>query len=265
MTFKYWAKIATFCTILWITVVIVSGVGFSIFTRQVDFSNTGAFGDSFGPLGAIMAAFAAFAAFETLNEQRNEIARSKEREAIEDERREREDQRRIENERNQVELDRRTMFESTFFNLLSYFRDIARETDLGTGDDRKVSRDAFQKICSRMLNFHKANGNLYLAWDSTINYYKNDLNHYFRLLYHIIKYVDQQQSIDRYFYIRLVRATLSESEIILLFANCAVGEGREKFKPLVETYALLHNVSDLSREVWRMDEHFSIAAFQSAH
>lgn len=248
---------------VWVAAVVASGVGFNIFSRPTDFSNTGAFGDSFGPLGAIMAAFAAYAAFETLTEQRKEIARSKERESLEDARRELEDKRRIEGERNQAALDRRTMFESTFFNLLSYFRDIAKETDIGTGDDRKVSRDAFQKICSRLVHFNAVNQSLVMAWSGIINIYKNDLNHYFRFLYHIIKYVDQNDSVDKYFYVRLVRATLSEAELVLLFANCAVGEGKDKFKPLVEKYALLNNVSEHSRKNWKMEDYFTESAFQS--
>jgi hypothetical protein len=40
-------------------------------------------------------------------------------------------------------------------------------------------------------------------------------------------------------YTNLVRAQLSSYEIALMFYNCLSEMGREKFKPLVERYALL--------------------------
>jgi hypothetical protein len=82
-----------------------------------------------------------------------------------------------------------------------------------------------------------------VAWQHIAKDYENDLNHYFRFMYHMVNYVDTSKMQDKYFYVRILRSNLSESELILLALNCAYGEGREKFKKLVEKYALLHNLS----------------------
>ena len=47
---------------------------------------------------------------------------------------------------------------------------------------------------------------------------------------------------ERYKYTSIVRSQLSKYELVLLFYNCATTCGNEKFKPLVEKYALLKNL-----------------------
>ena len=63
MTMKLSGKVAAFGVaflgIIWIGIIIGSGLGWNPFAARWDFSNTGAFGDSFGPLSAAMAAIAA--------------------------------------------------------------------------------------------------------------------------------------------------------------------------------------------------------------
>lgn len=39
-----------------------------------------------------------------------------------------------------------------------------------------------------------------------------------------------------------MRASLSQYELILLFYNCLSSNGREKFKPLIERYAIFNNL-----------------------
>jgi len=64
----------------------------------------------------------------------------------------------------------------------------------------------------------------------------------FRLLYHIVTIIDRSGMDDKYYYTRILRAHISQSEFCLLAYNCVVGEGREKFRPLIERYSLLHNL-----------------------
>ena len=42
--------------VLWIIIIIASGAGYNAFPVNWNFATTGAFGDSFGPLSAVMAA-----------------------------------------------------------------------------------------------------------------------------------------------------------------------------------------------------------------
>lgn len=246
---------------LWLVIVIASGTGLNLFPVHWNFANTGSFGDSFGPLGALMAGMAAIAAFETLREQRAEFRRIAKREEDEDKRREALDAIEERQRRLRQASESRQLFERTFFNMLEALREIVKETDVGSGDSRKVSRDAFKRLADHLNLNTNSTKSLQKAWAYLIRDNKNDLNHYFRFLYHVVRYVDLQEAIDRYSYIRLLRASLSEAELILLFANCAVGEGHEKFKPLVEKYALLHNVSPGARTSWSMDVYFSPFAF----
>ncbi len=252
------------CLVLfaWVIVVVGSGAGWNAFSIRWNFSNTGSFGDSFGPVGAIMAGLAAIAAFEALTEQRAEIKRISAREVEEDRRREAAESLAERQRRLRQAADARALFEQSFFNMLAAHRDIVKETDVGSGDAKKTSRDAFKALAERLRGHLQTTQNLKSSWDYIIKHNKNDLNHYFRFLYHIIRYVDLQESIDRYSYIRLVRAGLSESEIILIAVNCAVGDGSDKFKPLVERYALLHNISNEAKIGWDLEKYFDWSAFE---
>lgn len=73
------------------------------------------------------------------------------------------------------------------------------------------------------------------------------LDHYFRHLYRIIKFVNETTLLpdsfeDRYQYTSMVRAQLSKYELVWLFYNCLLDNGKDKFKPLIEKYALLKNL-----------------------
>lgn len=72
------------------------------------------------------------------------------------------------------------------------------------------------------------------------------LDHYFRNLYRLVKFVDENPYLlsleDKYQYTSIVRSMLSAHELALLFYNCLSYNGNKKFKPLVEKYALLKNI-----------------------
>ena len=70
------------------------------------------------------------------------------------------------------------------------------------------------------------------------------LDHYFRHLYRILKFIDEadEKFVDldkKYEYACIVRATLSQYELIMLFYN---GFSHPKFKALMEKYAILNNL-----------------------
>lgn len=80
------------------------------------------------------------------------------------------------------------------------------------------------------------------VYDDLYNDYSDVLGHYFRALYHIVKFTDQHTGIDKQKYISIARSHLSNSEITLLYYNCLHENGVLQFKPLVEKYALLNNI-----------------------
>jgi hypothetical protein len=94
--------------------------------------------------------------------------------------------------------------------------------------------------------------------------YKDAMGNYFRLLYHILRYIDRSKSIldwkERKQLARLIRAHLSEPEFHLLFWNGLTKHG-EKMFPLIEKYDMLQNYSFDARNV--RDE--EIALYPKTH
>jgi hypothetical protein len=258
---RFWIVIAILA--VWVGVIVTSGAGWNPWSTEWDFSNTGAFGDSFGPLSAFMASIAAVSAILAYRAQSAELTRLRRRQSHEDgERRRAETFVRL-RDAEQDRQARKTLFEGTFFNLLDTFTKIVSQVDISSSSTGvKSAQDAFQSILYFFGTGANSASNKQTAWNATIKKYRNDLNHYFRFMYHIVQYVDRSDTQDKYFYVRLLRSMLSESEIILLGINCEFGEGREKFLPLVEKYSMLHNISDTGRRKWFGDTAIKNLAFE---
>ncbi len=104
-----------------------------------------------------------------------------------------------------------------------------------------------------------------------LDFYKSvqtDFGHYFRNLYRLIKLVhetefhskaeleitenrekhedllkyDHNNFSERYRYTSIIRAQLSDYELLWLFYNCISNNGSEKFKPLIERYSIFKNL-----------------------
>lgn len=89
-------------------------------------------------------------------------------------------------------------------------------------------------------------GNYLTCYYETYKRYEQHLGHYFRNLYNIIKYIDNSEIENKKVYSSLIRAQLSEFELQLLALNCISSHGQDKFKPLLEKYALLSNLAEKS-------------------
>ena len=72
------------------------------------------------------------------------------------------------------------------------------------------------------------------------------LGHYFRNLYHLVKFIDEDKSLktfdEKYKYAKILRAQLSAPEINLIAWNGLTYHG-EAFRPLIEKYKLLKNMN----------------------
>ncbi|GAA5445406.1 hypothetical protein Misp06_03609 [Microbulbifer sp. NBRC 101763] len=71
--------------------------------------------------------------------------------------------------------------------------------------------------------------------------FEKEFGHYFRSLYNIFKFIDSSKTKDKKFYTNIIRAQLSGQELLILFYNCIYLENN-KFKPLIEKYALLKHI-----------------------
>ena len=203
---------------------------------EPDFSNKGQIGDTIGgimgPFVAIIAAWLTFIAFwvqfKANNQQRHDIA-----------------------------VER---FESNLFEMLHIQQEITTGLlieQVGSDVKPQKGRDVFQFVYEtgkdmiwignekRRCTLKEA-----LSMDDgvkmSVSSMKNMwfLDHYFRHLYRIFKFIDESDDriIDKtkkYEYASIVRATLSQYELVMLFYN---GFYHKKFKALAEKYALMNNL-----------------------
>jgi hypothetical protein len=195
----------------------------------------------------------------------------------------------------QADKQRRQQFESTFFHLLELHNEIVREMRIVDPDAANVGKRG--RVCfeSHLELFQDCYGQIEREIENadaeriideayrrafkgikrrkeeggTITGFQHHIGHYFRNLFTIVSFIDSTKSVDPKAmddpkqFTNIVRAQLSSYELALLFYNCLAAWGREKFKPLVEKYALLENMdSSLLREA-RHKQLYEPSAFGS--
>lgn len=111
-------------------------------------------------------------------------------------------------------------------------------------------RVKFQQDIDNSINHGRENSSSILneafavkSYEDFFSKYQDELGHYFRTLYHIIKFVKTSDVEDKRRYTSLVRAQLSCFELLFLFYNGLSSYGREKFKPLIEEFGMLENMN----------------------
>jgi hypothetical protein len=147
---------------------------------------------------------------------------------------------------NQNDTLRQQAFEATFFQLLRLHNDIVASMEvLSLSLKGRACFVHYLGELEGILINEVATDNLEqfnLFYDIFYMKHQAELGHYFRLLYNIVKQVKRTEGIDKRFYTNLVRAQLSSAELKLIFYNCLSPWGSEKFKPLVEEFALLKTI-----------------------
>lgn len=211
-------------------------------------NDRGTFGDMFGFSTALFSGLAFAGIILTIWMQKEELSLQ---------RRELSDTREVlKNQANQLEQQSRTLIaqkdENTFFQLLKLHNDIVENIKIDLSPTSSVTgKKALERI-SAVMTHNIVRGIKGKALDVEVmcDLYKEQykinesiLGHYFRLLYHIVKFVNFSQLEDKKIYTNIVRAQLSQPELVLIYFNCMSSYGREKFKPLVEKYALLKAMS----------------------
>lgn len=158
---------------------------------------------------------------------------------------------------------RQQKFENTFFQLITLFGSIVNSLDLRNRQTKAVTtsgRECFDVFYKRLRNqltivvYGGASSNDDLknaTIEQTLEAYsilysneKSDLSHYFRTIYHIYKFIDKSDIENKKQYSSIARAQLSSYEQVLLFYNCLHENGKEKFKPYIEKYAVFKNIDD---------------------
>lgn len=209
---------------------------------EFEFTKTGAFGDSFGALTALFSALAFGGLMLTIWQQQQEI----------------------EETRQEVKTQH---FENILFRMLEVHTGIVNGLDIHDEKDQVThsGRDCFPRWKDILyFDYHDSESSwraqlfregkspenedysLEIIRDAYTNFWDSwnkDLGHYFRFLYNIFKHIDESSEKDKKKYANIIRAQLSDYELLILFYNCLHTHGSEKFKPLAEKYALFDNLS----------------------
>lgn len=206
----------------------------------------------------------------------------------------------INNDRRNRIADQKTQFENTFFNMSQTFEDIIEGLTLEKEDndadhvdsllvnlyvtesgDGKLSQNS-ENIKGRIIFRHlfmerKVEGKTLRdsIKDNGISAFEKImdglLDHYFRYFYRILKFIDGSDLItteEKYHYTSILRAQLSEYELVMIYYNSLSEFGNEKLKPLVEKYSMMKNLRkddlaiSLEEEVEKLPRHFSDSAFK---
>lgn len=247
-----------------------------------DGTDRGTFGDKFGAVNALFSGLAFAGLIFTIVLQRKEL--SLQREELQLTRQEMSDQTaEFEKQNSTLQLQR---FENTFFQLLNQFEQITSNLSFSymentdckeyypEGDEpaypleqkrsvivgRELFRHAFEevphyfKVVNAILpdGTMKVNGMRGLLNKKGMKGYMDSFtpsyfDHYFRLMYRILKFVDNTKLIaeeDKYEYTCILRALLSRYELVWLYYNGLSDYGSKKFKPLIEKYSMLQNLRE---------------------
>lgn len=222
-------------------------------------TNRGEFGDKFGAINSLFSGLAFLGLIVTLLFQKEEL--ELQRQELAETRKELEGQKKEFEEQNKIM--RRQSFENTLFHMISLHQEII--TNLTYYEYMSLSnrKNNNQYLGSEFFKalYHKFT--IYVERESytgfkeiilNTNYYifdnikyLNCLDNYFILLYRIFRYIDNSNLIDdseKYEYSCIVRSKLSEYELVMLFYKCISISCNERFKLLIEKFALLKNLRE---------------------
>lgn len=162
--------------------------------------------------------------------------------------------RQVEFSANEIRLSYTQQFESSLFSLIQHHHTI-RQTLNATGEGgelffEKVANSIKERMMEREYDL---NSIIYEncfreediasdKYEEVYRQYGDQLEHYFRDLYHIISYVDESKVPDKQKYINIIQGQLSNAELFILFYDGISVYGKKKMYPLLEKYKLLENV-----------------------
>lgn len=227
----------------------------------------GTFGDQFGAVNALFSGLAFTGLIYTIILQRRDLELQRndlklQREELILTRQEMEEQTaEFEKQNETLRIQR---FENTFFNMLSQFQEVVNNLSVSArvkGENVVLTgRESFQELFERAVvyipnpqrdgEFVGIRGMKAVLDTYGLEGYMNSeaptqFDHYFRLLYRILKFVKTSPLItrfeDEYEYTSILRSTLSRYELVWLYYN-GLTYGHNKVKPLIERYAMLKNL-----------------------
>lgn len=159
--------------------------------------------------------------------------------------------------RKQDEAMKRQQFETTFFSMLEQQQIIRSQLKGIIGDKTYEGILYLQGLKSQLedalseLNYIQdevTEDNMVMLKNKVNDLYidfflpnVSNLGHYFRHLYHILKFIDDSQLSESKKYADLLQSQLSNDELYMIAINGISNYGRKKMLPLMDEYGLLEN------------------------
>lgn len=232
------------------------------FDSPIDHEKFGTFGDFMGGvLGSIWGLAGVLLFFIALKDQKEDIRLNREAllkqiEALELQnnefilqREELTETRKIFTE--QSKTLKKQSFESTYFCLLDLYNKIVSEIN-----KQCTSGNYFKQFRTEFFSSYNPNDTCPLEslkkakayYAELFNSKKDDLSHYYQLLFQILRIVDESLIDDneKHFYVRILRSQLSESEMFALYYNSHSGYS-DIFYKLILRYNLLKDLPCISK------------------
>ena len=129
--------------------------------------------------------------------------------------------------------------------------------------------ERWKHIFIKFENFNLPNNN---AFDKYYNGHQNNLAHYFRHLYMIIRYLNEQDSLnydDKWEYSKLLRTQLSNHEQELFFLNSISIVGRDwefsktdENEKLITKYDLIKNITKAIRDKYKIEDYYPNVVYE---
>ncbi|WP_261840970.1 putative phage abortive infection protein [Aliamphritea ceti] len=146
-------------------------------------------------------------------------------------------------------------FETSFFNMMSLHMTVLESIErTGTVKNspivtkgRELIKDFSRSLRNTYIN-QSSEGDLdkiKLSYKLFWNRHSVYLSFYFRFLYNIYKLIDSTDGIDKKFYSNLIRAQISDQEMVILFYNCFTSQGK-RFRKYAIKYSIFDNLDENS-------------------
>lgn len=169
----------------------------------------------------------------------------------------------IEISRTQESQQQSSQFETTFFMLLSQQRSILQQIEGEITDSYGVKRNyggyayigvlrqnleirlsdlMYEELLISTDNKNILKGNVHSLYHDLFQSHASQLGHYFRHLYHIVKFVDESSEPNKKKYVDIIQSQMNTDELYLTAINGISNYGRKRMLPLLDKYSFLENL-----------------------
>jgi hypothetical protein len=223
-------------------------------SKVIDHNKFGTFGDFFGGvIGSIWSLGGMLLFYYALIEQRKDFGTNREAlfkqiealnlqaEEFKLQREELSESRKVFSE--QAKTIKQQRLESIYFSLIDLYNKIIISLDNHT-----ESKNFFKEFRNSLEGDILTNPNSITAYQLNFNNKKEDLAHYFKTVYRILRIIDESDMNreEKFKYIKILRSQLSENEMFALYYNSRIPEGG-RFYELILKYNLLKHLPRISK------------------